>query len=65
MYSNTLSSQAKNNNGNNVPSPDHTETNESGDSEQESDNFTRLAFDKIIPDDSTANNKHISEGKKK
>ena len=40
LCSNTLLSQAQKNNGNDAPSPDRTKTDESGDSEQESDNST-------------------------
>ena len=60
----TLPSQAKNNNDNNVPSLDRIKTDESGDSEQESDNSTRVAFNKIVPDCYPVNNEHICEAQK-
>ena len=53
----------KNNDDSDEPSVDRTETNESGDSEQESDSSTRFNFNRIFPDDSLVNNKHVSEAK--
>ena len=41
----------------------HTETDESGNSEHELDNSTRFAFNIIVPDDSSVNNKYVSEEK--
>ena len=40
-----------------------TETDESGDSEQESDNCNRFVFNRIVPDEAPVNNKPISEVK--
>ena len=53
-----------NNDDETAPSPDRAETDESGDSEQESDNCARLPFDRIAPAESLFNNKPISEIKK-
>ena len=54
----------KNNNDGNEPSPVRTKTNESDDSEQESGSSTRLAFNRIVPDNFPVNNKHNSQIKK-
>ena len=45
-----------NDNDKNAPSPDRAETDESGDSEQESDDCIRFAFKRIVPADSPVNN---------
>ena len=64
LCSNKSFYRQNNNNNENAPSPDHAETDESGDSEQESDNCTRLAFNRTAPAESPVNNKPISETKK-
>ena len=44
-----------------VPSPDRTNTDGSGESDQESDDCSRLAFNRVVPEETPVNNKHISE----
>ena len=56
--------RCKNNNDDDEPSPDRTETDESDHFEQKSDSSTRFPFNRIVPDDSPVNNEHVSEAKK-
>ena len=49
----------------NAPSPDRIDADESSESEQESDDCARLAFDRVVPDEAPVNNKPITEKKKK
>ena len=55
----------KNNTTNIVNSPDHTDSDVSDDSEPESDSSTRLAFTRSVPNDSTNNNRNVSEIQKR
>ena len=54
-----------NDDGKNTPSPDRVGADESGESQQESDDCTRLAFDRVISEEFPVNDKPVTEQKKK
>ena len=55
----------KNTINNNAPSPDRTNSDDSDNSEPESDSSTRLAFTRSVHNDSTNNNRNVSETQKR
>ena len=55
----------KNNNDENAPSPGRAGADESGESEQESDGCTRLAFNIVVPEESPVNDKPVTEQKRR
>ena len=55
----------KNTINNNAPSPDCTDSDDSDDSEPESDSSTRLLFARSVPNDSTNDNRKMSETQKR
>ena len=61
----TKAHHRKNTINNNAPSPDCTDSDDSDDSEPESDSSTRLLFARSMPNDSTNDNRKMSETQKR